>query len=241
MKSPAQAHRMRSAAALSDKAGAAARRHHANGYELMLAKLDEDRRRLKQIQSVARKIIVKREVLPEYEPWISGVLAANSGVQDDVLMTIMLWRIDVADFPGALAIARYAIAHHLVMPDRFERSTACLIVEEIAIAALQGMEAETDAAPCLNYYPVLAEAEALTQAEDMPDEVRAKLYKALALAVLHYAHNTVEEPGITLLRKQQAMELLRRALTLHERCGVKKDIERLERDLKKSASTEGAG
>lgn len=36
-------------------------------YELMLAKLDADRRRLKDIQSIERKIEVKREILPEYE------------------------------------------------------------------------------------------------------------------------------------------------------------------------------
>ncbi|WP_312679170.1 phage terminase small subunit, partial [Escherichia coli] len=45
---------------------------YASGYELMLAKLATDKRRLKAIQSIERKIEVKGELLPEYQPWVSG-------------------------------------------------------------------------------------------------------------------------------------------------------------------------
>jgi len=48
----------------------------------MARKLDDDRRRLKDIQSTERKIDVKREILPDYDDYVAGVLAGNAGVQD---------------------------------------------------------------------------------------------------------------------------------------------------------------
>ena len=36
----------------------------------------------------------KRTMLPEYMPWVQGVLHADAGGQDDVLMTVMVWLMD---------------------------------------------------------------------------------------------------------------------------------------------------
>lgn len=220
------AHRQRVLAALAAKAGATEARHHATGYELMLAKLDEDRRRLRQLQSTQRKIEVKRELLPEYAAWVEGVLAGNAGVQDDVFMTVMLWHIDVADFTAALTLARYALAHKLVMPDRFKRTVACLIAEEMAETTLRA-STEDQAA----YAACLADCITLTSDEDMPDEVRATLHKAAAYAVL-------AQKKVTPDHLRQCLAWLKLALQLYDRVGVKKDIERIERELK---NLEGSG
>jgi len=64
----------------------------------------------------------------------------------------------------------------------------------------------------------------LTESEDMPDEVRAKLHKAIG-----YALNETDKPA--------ALEHLIRALNLHEKVGVKKDIEVLEREIKNATKT----
>ena len=93
--SPALRHKAR---ALAAKAAANAPEGHltaGSAYELMLYKLAEDRRRLKQIQSVKQKIALKAEILPEYQDWIDGVLSAGKGAQDDVLTTLLVWCIDV--------------------------------------------------------------------------------------------------------------------------------------------------
>ncbi|WP_018606790.1 phage terminase small subunit [Uliginosibacterium gangwonense] len=216
----AKAHMERCLAALAAQQGVANARHHATGYELMLAKLDEDRRRLHQIQSTQRKIAVKRELLPEYAAWVEGVLAGKSGVQDDVFMMVMLWQIDVADFASALTLARYALAHKLVMPERFKRSTACLIAEEMAETTLRASTVDQ-----AKYAECLADCMALTASEDMPDEVRATLHKAAAYAML-------AQKKVTPDRLRQCLAWLQRALQLYERVGVKKDIERIERELK---------
>lgn len=194
----------------------------ASAYELMLAKLGTDKRRLKEIQSIERKIEVKRVLLPEYQPWVDGVLAEGRGAQDDVLMTVMLWRFDAQDFLGGLDIARYALNHKLVMPDAYERSTATVIAEEIAINAL----ALIDDGEAVDVH-LLFEAEGITRDQDMPDEVRAKLHKAIGYALRDN-------------NKPEALNHLRRALQLHDRVGVKKDIEKIERELKNAAASTGS-
>lgn len=228
MSTPARKHFERVSAAQS-KAAEAETPRDANGYELMLHKLAEDKRRLKGMQSLEQRAQVKRELLPEYEPWIEGVLAGDQGVQDDVLMTVMLWRIDAGDLPGALTIARYAIKHKLSMPDQYQRTVPCLLAEEFADISLKE-KATLDA-------DALLEVAELTAAEDMPDEVRAKLHKAVGYALRDKAGG--DKAGIGLAYMEQALDHLRRALHLHDKVGVKKDIEKLERDIKNSASAAG--
>ena len=216
MTSPAKRHFQRHAAALAvedrpfDKAA-------ANQYELMLAKLAEDRRRLHDVQSIERKAEIKRQLLPEYQSWIDGVIEGDNGQQDTVLMTVFVWAIDISDYALAIKIARYALAHQLVMPDQYKRDVATVLAEEIADQSLKAISAEQPA----DSVSLMHVAE-LTEAEDMPDEVRAKLYKAIG-----YTQRADGYP-------RAAKDALTRALALHDKVGVKKDIERLDTILKNS-------
>lgn len=232
MSSPARRHFERKSAEQRSAEGVSATRADATAYELMLVKLAEDRRRLHDLQSIERKAELKRTLLPDYAPWIKGVLEGNHGVQDDVLMTIMVWCIDVGDLPSALTLADYAIRHKLAMPDQYKRTTGCLIAEEFADYALR----LKDGIP-FDVTGWLIAARDLTAGEDMPDEVRAKLLKALGYG---FAANSE-----TVADKQLALDTLKSALALHDKVGVKKDIERLERDIKNSAlataSADGGG
>lgn len=196
----------------------------ATAYELVLVQLAEHKRRLKQVQSIERKIEIKRQLLPDYEPWIDGVLDGGRGGQDAVLMTVMVWRIDTGDYLGALKIAAYALKHDLAMPDQYQRGVATLVVEEICDQALARLSAGEDFS-----YIVLAGAEELTADQDMPDEVRAKLHKAIGLACVAAVEGAQYPAAVA----DEALAHLRRALQLNDRCGVKKDIERLQRFIKK--------
>lgn len=183
----------------------------ATPYELMLAKLAADRRALKGVQSVVRKVELKKKLLPGYADYVTGVLSGGRGAQDDVLVMVMVWRIDACDFDGALQIASYALAHSLALPDQFERSLASLVAEQFADAALSAfMDGATFDAACLQ------RVEELTRDADMHDQVHAKLYKALGYAVQE------DDP-------LRSLEYLRRALSLNDRVGVKKDIDRLSK------------
>lgn len=195
----------------------------ASLYELMLMQLAEHRRRLKQIQSIEQKAEVKRKLLPEYQPYIDGVLQSGAGRQDDVLMTVMLWHIDAGNVPEALRLADYAIAHGLQTPDRYERTTATLLAEEVADIALRRIESDPVPAEWLEL------TEQLTADQDMYDQVRAKLHKALGAAL--------ERED----RLAEAAAHYRRALELDERSGVKKWLEKVERELKNQEAKNNPG
>ena len=128
-----QARTLKDAAKPASAGQASAGRSHT--YNLLLLKLAEDKRALKAIESIDRKIALKHELLPYYVEWVNAVLQNGIGGADQVLMTVMLWRIDVGDFAGALAIGRYAIQHQLSMPDQYQRKTPTVLAEEIADTA----------------------------------------------------------------------------------------------------------
>lgn len=225
----AQAHQRRARAAM-EAARTAPRQSMAGAtaYEHQLNQLLQDRLRLKAIQSTAAKEALKPQLLPKYTPYVEGVLAGGNGAQDDVITTIMVWRIDAGDYSGALDIADYVLKHKLIMPDRFERTTGCLVAEEIATAALkaQKVNGRFDLS-------ILHRTLELTDAEDMPDQARAKLYLATGRATLDGL--TVEQPGQP-GQIQAGIDLLKRAIELHDACGGKKDLDSAERLLKKHAA-----
>lgn len=221
MKSPARAHFLRHQAANVASADPHAQSEGSNAYELMLAKLAEDRRRLHGIKSVEQKAKVKAELLPEYAPWIEGVITSGKGSQDIVLMTVMVWCLDAGLWSSALEIAEYAIPHGLAMPDQYKRDAPTVLAEEIAEQAIKAMELPGGAETLDS--DALLQVERLVAGFDMPDEVKAKLHKAIGYA--KRVHPDLEQ-------KKLALDHLQRALQLHDKVGVKKDIEVLEREIK---------
>jgi hypothetical protein len=232
MSSPARRHFERRVAALTaaENSGDDRAPANANQYELMLGKLAEDKRRLHGIQSMEKKAQLKAELIGDYLPWIRGVIEGDSGVQDDVLMTVMVWCIDAQQLYLALDIATYAIKHKLAMPDQYERNTAVVIAEEFADILLKH-----HAANQLIDITILQGVMELTLDKDMPDQVKAKLHKALGYALLnpslvpHHVPTDAE-------RLEFALKSFKAAVVLHDKVGVKKDIERLEREIKNSAA-----
>ena len=200
--SPARQHRLRVQAEQAAREGGSVR--HASGYDLMLLQLAEDRRRLKGVQSTVKKAEIKVELLPKYAAWAEGVLAAGGAQQDDVLMYVMLWRIDAGD---------YALRHGWVMP-LGNRNVQTVLAEEMADAAQSAMLATTGFDVDL-----LLQTLELTDGLDMPDQSRARLHKAIG-AVLSESNPA------------SALNHLNHALQLDPRCGVKKDKQQLERRLR---------
>lgn len=206
-----------------------------SAYELMQAQLYEHTRALKAIQSVERKVEAKRGFLADYWPWVDGVLAAGQGGEDMVLTSVFVWAIDAGEYDRALQMGAYILQHGLKLPDRYQRDPATTLIDEFADAALKpGGQAK---GPSTDHLVTVAE---ITAAHDVPDQARAKLYKALGYAVAQ--RKDANDPFEQLDKEAatQAHALLTRALELHAACGVKKDIERLERRLKAIAAPDAA-
>lgn len=209
----------------------------ATAYDLMRAKLYEDMKSLKSLQSLERKIALKRELLPGYADWVQTVLdgaaLTGAGVEDEVLATVLVWMIDVGELVAAVPLADYILRHGLRIP-RHDRKAAVIIAEEFAETALKMLDTG-QAAPIAP----LAEIWLLTADADMPDQVRAKLEKAMGLELARQAD--AAEPGADGVAgadralRQEALKHLKRAVELDEASGVKTRIKALEKALEKTA------
>ncbi|WP_323842964.1 phage terminase small subunit [Moraxella sp. Pampa] len=192
---------------------------NATAYELKLAQLGSDKHRLKQLQSTELKTELKAKLIDGYLPYVDGVLDSGSGVQDEVVMTMMVWCLDLRQYAKALEVGRYALIHSLVMPDAFKRTVACLLTEEMADNELkrqkQGETIDIDALHALQ--ELLADESLPKLAADMPDQVRAKLYLAIGRHYLASAKETGQGADL-------AVDALSMALALDDKCGGKADL-----------------
>jgi|SRR5450830_70236 len=233
--SPALRHRERVLAARSAAATEPGGVTVGTAYELMLRQLIEHRRTLKGIQSIERKIVMKATMLPAYQTWIDGVLSAGNGGQDDVFATALVWHIDVGDYDRALQMARYAVEHKFTLPDQYSRNLATMLIDEFSEGYLKGRLADDPP----HAVDILAEVCALTDDIDAPDQARAKLHKAIALALLAIVDAASDKDIAPTVVEQAraALQHLQRALELFDGSHVKKNIEVLERRLKRLTDT----
>lgn len=214
----------------------------ASEYDLLLAALGEDEAALKSLQGNERKEQTKRDLIGKYDAHVDATLSAaidsGKGVQDEIVAMMMIWRFDIGDFDRGLDIAEHMLRHGLRLPaiKNFVRSPATIICENTAEAGLQAISANLDFDVAM-----LQRAAQLTADYDMPDQVRAKMEKAIALHLIRRAEAADDNPesasaGAPHAARAQALEHLRRALVLDKNSGVKKQIERVESWLKKHAS-----
>lgn len=186
-----------------------------DGYEQMQFLLARHKKTLKLIQSNEKKAEYKKQILPEFLPWIEGVLESGRGLQDNVLMTWQVWVIDCGEYELALRIAEYAIHCDLVLPDGFERTLGTLIAEEFAdkakIATKTNQPFDVD---------LLLQVEKLVESQDMPDQSRARLLKEIGLLL--------KETDF-----EQALSYFERAFSLDENIGVTGEMNKLRKALEK--------
>ncbi|CAL4868198.1 hypothetical protein MMA231_02473 [Asticcacaulis sp. MM231] len=243
--SPVEAHRARVFAAAAIAAGATgtapARPEtgpEATEYDLLRAQLGEHMHQLSAEKSVERKIAAKRQMIDAYDAHVLGVLEAaketGKAVQDEIFATIMVWRLDIGDYGMALEMAEHVLKHKLSLPERYTRSAATLIAEEIATAGLLAVTLKQDF-----QIPVLQRTFDLTDAPEnnVNDIVRAKLQKALGLHFLRLA-DSIEEAadgpaGAKRAAYAQALHHLDRAFQLNKKSGTQKERERLMKLLEK--------
>lgn len=209
----------------------AAQRPGGIGAATIAMRLTHDLRRLSGIKAIESKVAAKREMMPEYFPWVDGVLEAGRMTKgrelgatgaDDVLPTIMVWAIDTGDWLRALALAGHAIRFNVAMPSRYERDAPTLVLEEVATAALKA-QAKGERFPLW----VLEAVEELTFGIDMHDEPRAKLMKAIGTELAAEAGAAQADTARDLA--DRALVKLQRAQELNDRVGVKTQIRGLEK------------
>lgn len=239
MSSLARRHRERALAAQAGEAGGAPVAGVANpipetgdfavDYRAMVAVLHDNLRSLSDIQSIEGRNPVKLEMAETFRAWVDGALSAGqagTAVQDEIVATMMIWAIDYRDFDRALDIGEHVLKFGIALPERYQRTPACLLAEEIATAVL--------AEPELATLQQIVRLGQITGEHDMPDQARAKLLKATGRAFAKAADDFDAEADSAAAGGKPALihaalDALKRALQLNKSIGVKKDIERLER------------
>lgn len=236
--SPALRNRQRKLAALAGGTGLAAPLRAAEPdpasaagqeYAVLRAVLHDHLRKLQDVESHEARIPMKIDFMREFAPWVKGVIDADKPVQDEVLLTCMVWAVDCGHFEDAVECGRFALRHGLVMPERYNRSVACFLREDIAEAFLKNENSVPHA--------VMVELDQLTAAADMPDQAKAKLDKALGRSWLIIAKNfdpsdETGPAGGAAAYATKALEHFNRAKKLNPKCGVVKDIQRTEKLLR---------
>jgi hypothetical protein len=195
-------------------------------YAQLRTVLHENLRTLKDIASHEAREPKKAEFARQYETWIEGVLQADEPVQDEILLTNMIWACDYGDYAYALRLGEFALKHGLTMPEPYNRTIACFLAEDIAEDAL----ADADRVD----HEVLLLVDRMTAEADMPDPARAKLMKALGRSWLAKAEAfdpaADQAPaGGQAAYAAEAVTAFERALKLDKKAGVKKNIEAAKR------------
>jgi len=224
--------------AMGDNDNGANQRERESAAAKVMLQLQEDQRRLKDIQSIEKKIALKAELLPGYAGWIDGMIKAgkaSASPLDQVFTALMAWRIDTGDFEGAMPMIEHALLNDLAMPDRFKRETPAFVVEQVSEAAIRAYEAGEDAARAFPaaVLPAIEDLIDLVDA-DIHDEITAKLHRALGMAILAGARE--DDADDLTARQGQALRCYQRALQLDEKVGVKKPISQLQSALKKAGA-----
>lgn len=201
------------------------------------------KRRLKALKSMEARAQLKRELLPEFAPWVAGVLVAADeaqfkdpafrAVQDDVVISVLIWTLDVGDLGAAAHLFAFARRHGWGLPATFKRSLGTFVAEEAAAYANAALDGDRD----VDLTP-LRQIEQQVTDEDMPDEVRAQLHKALGRIYARQAEAAPVEgepvmAGAKRARRERAIEHLQRALDLDGQSGVKGDLARLRKAVAK--------
>lgn len=169
-----------------------------------------DDQNLSGIQSISHKKELKAELLPSYLPWIEGTIAEGVGGQDDMLVKLMVWCLDTHDFKTAIDIAEYALLNDFVMPEPFTRDVATVFVEQLSDELLS-IRKDTDTAV---YADLIQRAIDSTTSQDMPDQVRAKLYRAFG-------------DSLKDAKPDEAITAYEIAIKLDDKVGCKKDLAQL--------------
>lgn len=222
MITPAQRVRMRNLAKL-ENSGTSNIRENLSAYEMARAQLRNHSIALKGIQSIETKGTKKAEYLPDYEPYIAGVLEADSGQADDVITTLLLWSLDAKNYAMALPLAMYCLKHELILHNNHSRTVATAIADELSDAILMAEKPENGKATDIISAVDIQKFYQLVIKYDMPDQVKCKLHKACGF-VLQYQW------------PEAAIAQLEKASQYNERAGVKKLIKKLRDDLENSAS-----
>lgn len=101
---------------------------------LQEAALDVDLARLSELKNLASKQTLKRdELLPKYQDYVQRYCESGLNFPNRVVVQVMVWLFDTAQFDDALELADFLIEQGQQMPERFKRRDIQTFVADVVI------------------------------------------------------------------------------------------------------------
>ncbi|NVN63872.1 terminase [Pseudomonas putida] len=101
-------------------------------YKLMEDALLVDLERLSGLNSLEQRQLVKRdELLPKYQEYVGRYRESGLNFPNQVLMYVLVWLFDTAQFEQALELADFAMLQGQALPERFNRDIPTFVADEL--------------------------------------------------------------------------------------------------------------
>ncbi|WP_095068227.1 phage terminase small subunit [Pseudomonas sp. Irchel 3A18] len=184
--------------------------------------LDQDLERISAIKGLAGRQDLKRnELLPKYQPYIQSYCESDQNLPNRVLVQVMVWLFDTAQFEEGLELAEFAIEQGQQMPERFKRRD---IQTFVADSVIEWANAEHDARRSPE--PYLSQLLPQVDGEwDLTEAIPAKYHKLLGIRAMEAQDWSVAIPHFE------------RATALYPQIGVGTRLENCRKALKKQADS----
>ncbi|MFV0925422.1 phage terminase small subunit [Pseudomonas palmensis] len=99
---------------------------------LQEAALDQDLERLSAIKGLAGRQDLKRnELLPKYQDYVARYCESGLNLPNRVLVQVMVWLFDTAQFEDGLELADFAMEQGQLMPERFKRDIQTFVADAV--------------------------------------------------------------------------------------------------------------
>lgn len=191
---------------------------------LQEAALDVDLARLSDIKNLAGRQELKRsELLPKYQPYIQRYCESGLVMPNRVLVQVMVWLFDTAQFDDALELAEIAIAQGQLMPERFRRrDIQTFVADAVCEWAYDEYNAERSPEPYLSDLLVRVDGD-----WRLTEQIPAKYHKLIGIRA-----QEAEE-------FEKALRHFERARLLYPKIGVDTRIDRCRKALTKQEAATG--
>ena len=190
---------------------------------LQEAALDLDLERLSAINGLAGKQMLKRdELLPKYQDFIQRYVESGQNLPNRVLVQVIVWLFDTAQFEDGLELADFAISQGQQMPEGFKRRD---IQTFVADAILEWAEAEQKA----NRSPEPYLSDLLPRVDgewQLTEQIPAKFHKLIGIRA--------EAAGDW----ETALKHFERAIELYPKVGVGTRADECRKALKKQQAAQ---
>ena len=192
---------------------------------LQEAALDVDLARLSELKNLASKQALKRdELLPKYQDYVQRYCESGLNFPNRVVVQVMVWLFDTAQFEDALELADFLIEQGQQMPERFKRRD---IQTFVADAVIEWAYAEYNATRSPE--PYLSDLLPRVDGEwDLTEQIPSKYHKLIGLRAIEAKQWDV------------ALKHLERSTELYAQAGNNTRIKEVRRALEKQAAANPA-